>query len=606
MEKMKRTASFLRRAGFTLIEMAFVLAIIGLITVAASREFVSYLQSEKARQLADEGTLIMGGVNAYVAENFEQLIKPAPVVTGVAAPLAPTIAELRTIGKLAAGVKDTNVANTGWRVVLSKQPVGCVYPNCDIAALLLTNSGVTAATGAPDNLLAATAAEKVGANGLSSSDQVPGTLSGRNNDGATANPLGNVQAVFAVRGGFGASGFSQFVRQGDSRNITLGGGLTVNGAPGVTVANNLTASNASISGTTTTGTVSATTANVTGSATISGTMTAGTANVAGTLTANAATVTNSISTQYVNFTTPAGGVVAGGACSPDGKTGKDSTGALFSCTNGFWSSTSTKPCVHGSWTSTLGTAGTYTVYIPQECKTVVAYGSGGGGSGGMSGQPSFGYGGGGGGAATVYNNITYTLPTGASGTYTVTVGDGGAATSIWDCGYWTLCHNGAHVGNPTKLVTVEGTTVFSWSGGAAGAYSGGGARGAAGSCANPGTGGAGQNGTVGANGGGAGGAGRPGTPREWSWADGGCTAPGKGGAGGGDGGDSNGTTFGGGGGGASACGDPSYDLTRASAPGYGWGVGSGSGMTPNTLCYYSGYQYLSGGKGSPGYLRLTW
>lgn len=96
----------------------------------------------------------------------------------------------------------------------------------------------------------------------------------------------------------------------------------------------INAQNATISNTVTTGTLTATTANAT-NAKVSGTLTAGTVSASGNVT--------SAGTVQGRYIYPAQTVTIGGACSPSGIIGKDSTGDSVPCINGKWTKSSGVP-----------------------------------------------------------------------------------------------------------------------------------------------------------------------------------------------------------------------------------------------------------------------
>ncbi len=404
--------------GFTLIEMSFVLLIMGLMLVAAAQAVKQTATTAKANQFGDEATLIINSANAYTAQNFEALIHSTSVA-GVANEFKPTIAELKAIGLLPAGVSTTNTVGTGWTISLALMPTGCPVPACDISVLANTDAAVlnTDGSGTPNISLLAQAMARVGGNAGMSTPEVPGNISGKNGLWTVANPLaGNPAGIFGVRGGFGASGYSQFVRNGDSRNISLGGNLSVAG-------NNTVSGNQTVTGLTkANGGLNTTNLAATGNVTVAGNT----------------TVTGNVTAAFVGFTGySTAPVVAGAACSPNGKTGVDGNGSLYSCTSGFWVSTSIKPCVHGSYAAIF--SGSNPVSIPVECaqiKIVYMVGAGSAGAGvgaykNASPQIGLKLGGGAGGtsgAAIINQTFQNTAPSGA---YTVTVGAGGGTSGNW-------------------------------------------------------------------------------------------------------------------------------------------------------------------------------
>lgn len=139
----------------------------------------------------------------------------------------------------------------------------------------------------------------------------------------------------------------------------------------------------------------------------------------------------------------AASAVPGTACSPNNAIAQDGFGLIISCSAGRWTSASTKPCVHGSFSAP--SPGTYPITIPSECTAITVSGFGGGGGGG---EPCGGWycgstGGGAGGGATEKSTVVVNrLPSEIGTSFTVTVGDGGGIPyampgwASWLVGWW--------------------------------------------------------------------------------------------------------------------------------------------------------------------------
>lgn len=227
--------------GFTLVEMSIVLLISAVIASAAIPEIVAVARDNKAQKIAAQMNNIGGATSTLISSSFDAIIAGGAVV-GFANPLSPTVPELVAKGYLANNAVNNSLVPSGFNVLISKTPAGCVAPACDLNYLVYPSAGMTK-NGSPDVLLAAKVSEKLGGNGGTSVDATPSTISGPNGSWTASNPLGAIQAVVALQGGFGAQGLSQFVRMGDTRTVTLNGGLINNG-------------NATITGTTTSPTLS--------------------------------------------------------------------------------------------------------------------------------------------------------------------------------------------------------------------------------------------------------------------------------------------------------------------------------------------------------------
>lgn len=417
--------------GYSLLEMGVVLAIMGVVAMGMIPIEKAKMVDDRAAGIAQHEMTVAGGVNAYISSNYEALMS-GTAITGFVASLTPTVNELKTKGYLAPTVSPTNEANTTWLVKVWKNPVGCVAPNCDINAIVYSSSGFRDTQNRPDSILAAAVASKISSQGIGmvSLDSNTAVLSGPMGTVTTANPVigANAAAVTAMFTGYNSQGLSQFVRQGDTRNITLAGGLNVNGASGVT-STNLTALNA-VSG-------------------VSGTF--GTLTTSGQLNVGSVAL-NTIYNQA-------------SACSPNGLVGRMTDGSLMSCVSGVWALSSAKPCVHGSFVAS--TPGIYSLPKPTgDCIfTVTAVGGGASGSG----VDTYNYwhtnAGLGGGAS---NTITSQVIPDGSASYTITVGAGGAMLSPiqWQNSYSQYSMGGVPGGNTSISSTLSGV-MFSVTGGTA-------------------------------------------------------------------------------------------------------------------------------------------
>ena len=226
---------FKKSKGFTLVEISIVLLIASILMIGYTRVLRDINQDDKSAAIAAHLVTVTGGVNTYISSNFNALVA-GTAITGVANPLAPTVTELKTTGYLAQNVKTTNLAGTNWLTQINLTPAGCVAPACDLNAIVYSDKGFfNLSTNKPDWMLASRVAGKVGGEGATSLYSNTTVISGEGGTWTTPNPVAaaNAAAVVAMRTGYGSQGFSQFVRNGDMRNITLNGNLGVNGASGV-------------------------------------------------------------------------------------------------------------------------------------------------------------------------------------------------------------------------------------------------------------------------------------------------------------------------------------------------------------------------------------
>lgn len=427
--------------GFTLIEMSFVIAIVGLLLIASATKLRDSVVEASGEKLGNEAAVLMGAVNTYTAQYFEDILA-GTAITGVVNNLSPTIAELKVKGGLSASFPVKNSQNTGWTIQLDNRvphlPVQCIPPACDIESLVSTDAGILdlgSATPIPEMMVLGSAMRVMEAKGVLAgiSDEVtPGTISGQNATWTAPNPAGAKPGVLAAKGGFGSQGYSQFVRQGDTRDITLIGNLAVNGANGVTATKVASTGTLTVAGQTTlTGAATlGSTLNVAGASTLKATTLNGALAANNGIATTTMTATGRVTGQYLLAST---NITAGAACSPNGIISKDATGAAFACTNLTWASTATKPCVHGSFTKS--TPGGIAINIPLECTSfTVAKIVGGGSSGSDAGKTKstwdggfdFVAGGAGGTSGAADGPMVFTN---SAGVYTVTVGAGGLPAS---------------------------------------------------------------------------------------------------------------------------------------------------------------------------------
>lgn len=476
--------------GFTLIEISFVLLIASILIVSYTRFLQDANLNDKAAAIATHLKNVTGGVNTYISSNFDAIVA-GTAITGIANSLAPTVTELKNTGYLAQNIQTQNLAGTNWLIQISKTPTGCVAPACDLNAIVYSDSGFKRPSNntKPDWMLASRVGGKVGGDGGTSLMSNLAVIAGENSVWTTPNPvaLANAAAVVAMRTGYGSQGFSQFVRNGDSRNITLNGGLTNNGTlnnNGVsTFSKDVTVSD----GTSGYGTLIAARANnnsiysykpgwskytqiVNGSAwgnSWNGIYTSEGAYL------NGATGTVAAPVVTGGYIVPTNVITPGTACGAgvvDGTIARASDGSTYSCTSGTWVSSSFAPCVHGSWSSS--TPGSYPLVIPANCAKITVSGYGGGGAGGavyswgLYDYPSAGQGyyfissPSAGGGSTGLTTVIVMRLTAEIGSYFTAVVGAGASVGIYDGGGWLGLNGSTSGGNSSLTYTSAPTRVY--------------------------------------------------------------------------------------------------------------------------------------------------
>lgn len=395
MPKFKRSS----QSGFTLIELAIVIAVSILLTAAMLWPKVVQLRQQKATMQGTQLATLNNIVATFQTKNYGNLVAGTSVA-GVANAYAPTIAELQNWG-LPANFSATNMYGGGYAVAISKIPAGCTAPNCDLKALVyLTKPILNPLTGNVDGGALGDAVQAMQTNATPdagwSTTGTPGTITGQGGQWSEPNPLGNIAGILAMRSGYGSSGMAQFMRRDGTLPATGAqdmGGQDVNNVKTLNSTTIVNSGNASVGGTlgvtgqTTTnginnsGALNTTTANVTnaltagsatinGPATVNGALTAGNTTVNGTATVNGATSVNGTlgvsggatlaSTLTVAGATVTNGltnngqmtntgdikaprvylttvIAAGTSCAGySGYQATTSTGQIASCVNGVW------------------------------------------------------------------------------------------------------------------------------------------------------------------------------------------------------------------------------------------------------------------------------
>ena len=135
--------------------------------------------------------------------------------------MQPTIAELQTAKYLGAGYTANGILGGAYTIKLSCVPGPC-SPTSDIATVIyMANPIYKQGTNTPDEGAAAEIVQQIGADGgvsrSSATDHFYGP--GGVDWGAGVNPV-NKAAVVAIRGGYGSSGWGQFLRLDGSTPMT--------------------------------------------------------------------------------------------------------------------------------------------------------------------------------------------------------------------------------------------------------------------------------------------------------------------------------------------------------------------------------------------------
>jgi prepilin-type N-terminal cleavage/methylation domain-containing protein len=92
--------NYARQYGYTLIELAVALIIISVLSIYAAKKLIQDTDDASAAATGAYVVTAAAGLERYVIINYAELINRTPVVKGVSNPLAPTMAELKTILRL--------------------------------------------------------------------------------------------------------------------------------------------------------------------------------------------------------------------------------------------------------------------------------------------------------------------------------------------------------------------------------------------------------------------------------------------------------------------------------------------------------------------------
>lgn len=212
-----------KQGGWFLLEM-----MVAMILAAIAGTYASTAM----QQVADDSTAAATGVyldnlaqagQRYVLANFVTLTDAADV-PGVVNDFAPTIAELIALGRMPSGFPTVTPTRQNTSLTLAR--TNCPGPSCQITATACLTSALTVRGRVRDDLATLAMVAMQGRGGRSRLDN-PTVVRGPSM--SVANPLGAVNGVVCGQSLVDAGLYDSFVRTGDTREISLRGGLTVSG-----------------------------------------------------------------------------------------------------------------------------------------------------------------------------------------------------------------------------------------------------------------------------------------------------------------------------------------------------------------------------------------
>lgn len=284
MRKDKNRKGLLRQAGVTLMEMAVVVTVGAVLTIAGFRGAEYLTRSNAAQNIANQAQIGYDVLNNYVAQNVDALVNGQPVA-GVAVPLAPTPTELVALGYRNFSVSST-IPDAQWTYSMALSPAGCTPNTCNVAVYFGLTAPPRTRDNAADIALIADAAIRSARPAGWSTIEVPGNIVGIGAQFNIANPQGATPGILGLYGSYGAGQFGNYVRMGDTRSVTLNSALSVQG--NTTVGGGVTAS----------GTVRGSTVQSTGNVVAAGTVQGGNVHSTGNITATGNVAANYVTSNY--------------------------------------------------------------------------------------------------------------------------------------------------------------------------------------------------------------------------------------------------------------------------------------------------------------------
>jgi hypothetical protein len=231
-----------KQRGYSPTAMVITLAVGGLLTAGAARYSIKTTAENSGAALGTVLAQINKAVGTYTVNNYAALV-------GGGGNLAPTIADLQNAGLLNANVGTPPIGGA-YAIQISREPVGCVSPNCNLTSRVwLTQPITNTDTGGIDIRKLGAAASALGGDGGWSDSISPGTVRGTGG-WSRANPVGGQPGILMAINGYGSSSFSQYVdragQQGMLADFKMGGN-NINGANGVN-ANSIKANDVTLPG----------------------------------------------------------------------------------------------------------------------------------------------------------------------------------------------------------------------------------------------------------------------------------------------------------------------------------------------------------------------
>lgn len=208
--------------GFTLAEV--MIAVVISLILAGYKLYPMYLEARATKASAQGMQLVTwnNSVATYSTIYYGNLVNGTaiPALPAGSNVYAPTIDNLKTLGLLPPNFSAMNMFGGGYAARITKLPVGCVAPNCDVENLVyLTNAITNPSNGRVDGAVLGQASRTLGGDGGYSDTATPGTITGPGGAWSVTNPVVNpstgtpVAGILAMRSGYNSSTLGQFMRR---------------------------------------------------------------------------------------------------------------------------------------------------------------------------------------------------------------------------------------------------------------------------------------------------------------------------------------------------------------------------------------------------------
>jgi prepilin-type N-terminal cleavage/methylation domain-containing protein len=212
--------------GFSLIELMIVLMVGALLSVFTIYRLTESSEQASAAGLANYIKSVADAAQRHTLINFNEL-GAGTDIPGTANDLAPTIPELKTLGRLPTAFPPTAPGALGIRVDITK--TNCPGVNCILTASACTATVMTLRGRAREDLASDVVAAMAGTGGRS---MVGDGARVRGAAFNMPNPVGNVEGVVCGQSIVDTALFNRFVTINDTRDPNLLGKLTVAGDMG--------------------------------------------------------------------------------------------------------------------------------------------------------------------------------------------------------------------------------------------------------------------------------------------------------------------------------------------------------------------------------------